>query len=238
MFLSNPRSSLLPVALAVAFQLGCSSQPPAANGPAAGELAKGEQPFAAKEPDVYQTEVFYSSGGKADRYFVARNGSRRRFDTYVGDTVSVTELITDNTRYVIDRVRKLYYIDPPSEKGPKAINPAALAFFQNTQHHEFDEMGRADGRITYRAKRQPGDPDQDVVMTIDEATGLMVRQDVKGNDTGNSFTFELKNLRLDAPDDLFSLPTGDRLVSKEEFMPQAKRPANSSRPAGTTSAHD
>lgn len=227
MFLSN-RSLLLVLLLCVIpFGASCGSKEASVNAPAnsaaSGELTKGEGPFAAKEPEVYQTEVYYTSGGTTDKYFVARNGSVHRFDTYVKGELSVTELIKDNNRYVVDHVRKMYYVDPPSDKGPKAVNPAAIAFFQNTQHHEFEEIGRGDGTITYRAKKSPGDPDQDVVLTIDEKTGLMVHQEVKAADPKQSLTFELKNVKLEAPDDLFQIPAGYKEVTKDEFKPPQKK---------------
>jgi hypothetical protein len=224
MFLSNQSLSLVFLLCIIAAAAACGAKNvatnTAANASANGELTKGEQLFAAKEPTVYQTEVYYSSGGTSDKYFVARNGDTRLFNTYVNGQLSVTELIKDNNRYVIDHVQKMYYVDPPSDKGPKAVNPAALAFFQNTQHHEFDEVGRDNDTITYHAKKQQGDPDQDVVLTIDQKTGLMVRQEVKGAEPNASFTFELKNIKLEARDDLFQIPTGYKQVTKDEF----KRP--------------
>jgi len=234
MFLSHIRLSLIILLCIIGATVACGTKNGVTNAPsnssANGDLTKAEQPFAAKEPDVYQTEVYYSSGGTSDKYFVARNGERHRFDTYVNGQLSVTELIKDNNRYVIDHVRKIYYIDPPSDKGPKAVNPAALAFFQNTQHHEFDETGREGDLVTYHAKKQPGDPDQDVVLTIDQKSGLMVRQEVKGADPKQSFTFELKNVKLEAPDDLFQIPADYKQVTKDEFKPPEKKGAANSSP--------
>ena len=234
MFLSNQRLSLVFLLCIIALASACGPKNVGTNAPANipanGELTKGQQPFASKEPDVYQTEVYYSSSGTSDKYFVARSGETRRFDTYVNGQLSVTELIKDNNRYVIDHVRKMYYMDPPSDKGPKAVNPAALAFFQNTQHHEFDEVSREGDTITYHAKKQQGDPDQDVVLTIDQKTGMMVHQEVKGADPNASFVFELKNVRLEAPDDLFKLPDGYKQVTKDEFKPPEKKAAANSSP--------
>jgi|GEM_PF-1587653 len=239
MSLSNTRLALALGLCVISFAAACGSKEAATNTTtntvANGDLTKGEQPFAAKEPEVYQTEVYYTSSGTTDKYFVARNGATHRFDTYVNGQLAVTELIKDNNRYVIDHVRKIYYMDPPSDKGPKAVNPAAIAFFQNTQHHEFDEIGRDNGTITYRAKKQAGDPEQDVVITIDQKTGLMVHQDVKAPDPKQSLTFELKNVKLEAPDDLFQIPAGYKQVSKDEFKPPAKKAADDSNanvPAG------
>ena len=228
MFLSNTRRSRLFLLCSLLVATACGSKPvdPSANG----ELAGGEQTFAGKEPNVYQAQVFYSSGGTSDKYFVARNGAARRVDTYKGDKAVVTELIKDNNRYVIDHVRKIYYIDPPSEKGPKVVNPAALAFFQNSGRHEFDEIGRSNGQIIYRVRKQAGEPDGDVVLTIDEKTGLMVRQEVKSSDPQRSLAFELKDLMLEAPDDLFMLPAGYKQVTKEEFNPGASKEAEAGQP--------
>jgi hypothetical protein len=235
MFLSKYRPSLVILLCIIALAAACGSKDTVTNTPsntsANGELTKGEQPFAAKEPDVYQTEVYYSGvGPSSDKYFVARNGETRRFDTYVNGQLSITELIKDQNRYVIDHVRKIYYVDPPSDKGPKAINPAALAFFQNTQHHEFDEIGREGDLVTYHAKKQPGDPDQDVVLTIDQKSGLMVRQEVKGAGPKQSFTFELKNVKLEASDDLFQIPAGYKQVTRDEFKPPEKKSASNISP--------
>src|SRR3954452_19839013 len=128
MFLSNQRRSLVLFSCIIALATACGSRNAVTNAPsttsANGDLTKAEQTFASKEPDVYQTEVYYSSGGTSDKYFVARNGNARRFDTYVKDQLSVTELIKDNNRYVVDHVRKMYYVEPPSDKGPKVVNPA------------------------------------------------------------------------------------------------------------------
>lgn len=232
MLLSNKRPLLALCLCAVICTIACGSKNTPTNAPpsntANGDLTKGEQPFAAKEPDVYQTEVYYSSGGPSDKYFVARNGNTRRFDTYQNGRVAVTQLIRDNNLYVIDHFRKMYYVEPPSDKGPKAVNPAALAFFQNTQHHEFEEIGREGDNVTYRAKKQPGDSDQNVVLTIDQKTGLMVRQEVKGGEQNQSFTFELKNVKLEAADDLFQIPAGYNQVSKNEFKPPEKKTAGNS----------
>src|SRR6478672_7487829 len=117
MFLSTSRPLLFLLLCVILFAASCGSKEAATNVPAnsaaSGELTKGEQPFAAKEPEVYQTEVYYSSSGSTDKYFVARNGPVHRFDTYVKGELSVTELIKHNNRYVIDHVRKMYYVDPP-----------------------------------------------------------------------------------------------------------------------------
>ncbi|MFL6373453.1 MAG: hypothetical protein ACJ73D_02185 [Pyrinomonadaceae bacterium] len=226
MYLSNKGLVTIIILCGIGLADSCGSKDTATNSrsnvAANGELTKGEQTFASKEPDVYQTEVYYSSGGTSDKYFVARNGNARRFDTYVKDQLSVTELIKDNNRYVVDHVRKMYYVEPPSDKGPKVVNPAALAFFQNTQHHEFEEIGRDNSTITYRAKKLQGDPDQEVVLMIDQKTGLMVHQEVKGADAKNSYTFDLKNVKQEASDDLFQLPAGYKQVTKDEFNPPMK----------------
>ena len=242
MSFSNKRLAIVLLLCVISLAAACGSREAATNtntnSVAHGDLTKGEQPFAAKEPEIYQTEVYYTSSGTTDKYFVARNGPTHRFDTYVNGQLSVTELIKDNNRYVIDHVRKIYYMDPPSEKGPKAVNPAAIAFFQNTQHHEFEEIGRDAGTITYRAKKQPGDPEQDVVLTIDQKTGLMIHQDVKAADPKQSLTFELKNVKLEAPDDLFPIPAGYKQVSKDEFRPPTKKAADNGNANVPAESHD
>jgi hypothetical protein len=240
--LSKKRPLLVALLSCITFAAACGSNNTAPNTPsntsANGELTKGEQAFNAKEPDVYQTEAYYSGDGSAgDKYFVARNGAMRRVDTYTSGKLAVTELIKDNNRYVIDHVRKIYYVDPPSDKGPKVVNPAAIAFFQNTQHHEFDEVSRNGDLVMYKAKKQPGDPDQDTTITMDQKTGLMVRQEVKGGKDGQSFIFELKNTTLEAPDDLFQLPAGYKQVSKDEFKPPEKNAGTQPSPRDVPNPH-
>jgi hypothetical protein len=237
MLLSNNRPIFVILLSCLALCAACGAKNsvtnPPANAPVNGDLTKGEQPFNAKEPEVYQTEAYYSAGGskESDKYCVARSGPLRRVDTYGNGKLAVTELIKDNNRYVIDHVRRIYYIDPPSDKGPKVVNPAAIAFFQNTQHHGFEEVSREGDLVTYRAKKQPGDPDQDTVLTIDQKTGLMVRQEVKGGKDGQSFIFELKNTKLEAPDDLFQVPAGYKQVTKDEFNPPQKNANTAASPA-------
>jgi hypothetical protein len=181
------------------------------------EVANSGLPFSINEPEIYRAEAYLTTNGTSERYFIARNRAIRRFDTYAGDTFSMTELVRDNNRYVIDHARKVYYVEPSGDKGPKAIDPASIAIFQNTRHHEFEETGRDGDTVRYHAKKLPGDPDEDTVVTVDQKTGLMMREVVTAPDAAQAFTFELRNVRLEASDDLFQIPDGYRQVNKAEF---------------------
>jgi hypothetical protein len=195
--------------------MACGSPQSDANPSKALEIKKSDLPFSTTEPEVFQADVSVSGGGQDDRYFVARNGAKRRFDTYIDGKLAVTELIGD-TRCVIDHRRRVYSADPLSDQGPAAVNPASLAYFQNTEHYQFAQVGRSNGQTIYRAKLQDGDPG-DVLITIDDASGLMVRQEVSVTEPDEKFTFELTNVKLDAPDELFQIPSGYQEVSAAEF---------------------
>jgi hypothetical protein len=211
--------------LAFLFSLACASKPTTVNAPI-GNTSPADPGllFATKEPDVYQAEAYLTANGSTDRYFIARNGATRRFDTYAGEYAAMTELIKDNNRYVVDHSRKAYYIEPPSEKGPMAIDPASFAIFQNTVHHEFEAVVRDGDTVTYHAKKLAGDPNEDVLVTVDQKTGLVIREEVKAADSAQAFTFELKNVKFEAPDDLFHIPAGYTQVSKDGLKAPKKGP--------------
>jgi hypothetical protein len=216
MFLSTARLSLIGLFLTLPLSLACGSSQPSANPATTAEIKQNDLPFSTKEPEIYRADVSISGGDLEARYFVAKSGSKRRLDTYVDDKVAVTELLTD-VRYVIDHRRKLYYAEASTDSGPAAIDPASLAYFQNTQHYQFEQTGRSNGQTTYRGKVQDGEPDEVALITIDDASGLMVREEANGTEPGEKFMFELANVRLEAPDDLFQIPAGYKQVSSAEF---------------------
>ena len=215
MFLSNPRKSfLLTVFFALTFQ-ACGSSAGNVNSPVSltGDT-KSEFPFLTKEPEVYQGELVVTTDNAEDHFFIARNGANRRLDTFTGRQRAVTELIA-GPRYMIDHRRKIFYTESGVGSGPGAID-MPVNFFHGNEYYKFEEVGRANGLINYKARMDERSRD-DVLITIDQASGVMVREEFISNDGPEKVIYEFRDLKLNADDSIFQVPAGYRKVTVEGY---------------------
>ncbi len=214
MSLSKSRFCLVLTALAAAFFSACGgSQSNANTGFIPATAPKGEYPFSVAEPDVYRAEVLITTGETEERYFIARKGERWRRDHYRLGALAITELGSGGA-YVIDHRTKTYSQEPAA--GDVAgFDPTGLAFFRGKEYYDFDEVGRDGGALRYKVRKGENLAD-DILITIDEASGMIIRQEFT-SDTGESFLYELHDLRFEVDDSVFSLPVGYRKVDWRAF---------------------
>lgn len=227
MFLSNPRLFLLVTLFCVAFFEGCGSAQPSANKDISltGETGN-EFPFSTREPEIYQGEFVVITGKNEDRSFLARKGDRWRMDIFRGGERWLTQLKTDKL-YAIDHAKKTYAATPETanarDNGP---NDMTANFFRGKEYREFDEIGREGDLIRYKV-RETDASNTAVMITIDQKSGLMVRQEFRdsGADAGSpaAFVYEMRDLKLEVDDGIFSIPAGYRKVSWDEYRTQSRQ---------------
>jgi len=183
---------------------------------------KSEFPFPVKEPDTYQADVVVTANGAEDRFFVARKGDKWRRDHFSGPTRSITELRTADGVYLIDHRKKAYSAEPAAGNDVTDLDPSSVSVFRGKEYRDFDEVERGGGIIRYEGRK--GETSQDgILITIDEASGMMVKQEFT-SPAGEGFVYELRDLRLDVDDSIFQIPAGYRKVALSEIRtaPKAK----------------
>ena len=222
MFLSNPRKSLLLIALSVLLLYGCGS--PGSN--AKNDVSRSGQtgnrsPFPTKEPDVYQGDFVVSNGTTETQYFVARDRDKWRFDMPRDGAPWMTQL-RDGKIYLLDHVKKEYTVEPFAnldEYGTTYFNSLSWGFFRGANYIDFQEAGRDGDLTTYKA-RTLKESKNDVLISIDNSTGMMIRQVITSPKDGLTYTYEVRNLMLETDDSVFAIPSGYRQVEHLDDMPK------------------
>ncbi|MFN2500682.1 MAG: hypothetical protein ABR530_01575 [Pyrinomonadaceae bacterium] len=169
-------------------------------------------PFSTRLPETYQATFVVSAGGVDKKWFMARAAERWRYDRFVGEELSSSDLFSDRL-YLIDHSRKIYCAQPigfqSSQPAYMSLTPATA--FIGKEHREFEAMGR-DGDISkYRVTNKYG---QEIIISVHEPSGMIVRQEFTAGD-GNTagqpqFIYEVRDLKLEADQNQFVLPTGYR----------------------------
>ena len=227
MFLSKSRRALLFPAVFALLVQGCGSSAPIRNSAAspAGRRT-ASKPFPTKEPAVFQGDLIVSNGTNEERYFVARDNDKWRFDTYRDGSPSLTQLRSDKV-YTIDHAKKAYAVETYADLkdfDTSYFNALSWYFFRGANYIDFTEVGRDGTLVRYKA-RMLKDSKNDVSITIDESTGIMVRQEItsqKERDADGApvvYVFEVRDLKLETDDSLFEIPSGYRRAADIEPIP-------------------
>ncbi len=206
MFLSNlPRPFLLLFAFTLVMQACGSSQTNQNKEVSLTGESTSEFPFTVKEPDVYQADVIVTAGGAETRWTVARNGDKWRYDIFAGAAMAVSQIRSDKL-YGIDHRKKTFW-EMNEKPGSGEIGDIARSFFRGYEHNDFDETGREGTIIKYRVRpidKRPGS----ILISIDTASGMMIRQDFLAADGSPEYVYELRNLKLSVDDSTFAIPSG------------------------------
>lgn len=223
MFLSNPHKSfLLAIAFVVFFQ-ACGQSPTSEKKSVSprNETTK-RSPFPTKEPNVYQGDFVAGNSDSEGKYFVARKGDKWRFDEQVGENGPTATQLRSDRVYFIDHTKKTYTLALQADEedfNTTYFNSLTWGFFRGANYLEYEELERADGRTKYKAKTYKGTR-SDVFITIDDATGIMVQQELPGKkdeiEQGKpaNYIFEVRNLKLDVDDSVFDLPAGYKRATR------------------------
>ena len=182
---------------------------------------RSDIPFSTREPDVYQARMVISAGGTERAAFIARNGARRRCDYNAGSESEWTWLKTDK-EYLILPAKKSYAEKPVrTEKGlpSSQLDSLTVEWLNIKAGSKFTDLGTENGLRKFSAKLDQSDVSE-ILLFIDEATGLPVRQEfysIAGDRRDLAYAVELRDIKLEAADDLFTIPKGFRKISPEEF---------------------
>jgi outer membrane lipoprotein-sorting protein len=234
MFLSNRHKLLLFIFLSVSLMQACGDAQTNSNRAFAPVSGK-RFPFPTKEPEVYQGDfVVGSTGGDGkgeQQYFVARDGENWRFDIKRDGELWISQIREGGKVYFVDHERRVYSTLPSSQEQEfdgGYFNSLTWGFFRGANYIEYEEAGRADGLVKYKARMLKSSK-SDVTVTIDERTGIMVRQEITdkpvGNETPATYFYEVRNLKLETDDSIFDLPSGYTRVASLDYVPRkTKRP--------------
>lgn len=230
MFLSNPKISVIAVAVIGLLIQGCGGSQTNSNRAFAPPDAK-RFPFPTKEPEVYQGDFVVGDGTTEQHYFVARDGENWRFDIKRDGTPWISQIRRRGTVYFVDHEKRVYSTLASSQEEQfdgGYFNSLTWGFFRGANYIEYDEAGRDGNLVKYKARTLRSSK-SDVTVTIDEKTGVMVRQEIAdkpvGNETPVTYFYEVRNLQLETDDSVFDLPTGYSRVASLDYVPRrTKRP--------------
>ena len=189
--------------------------------PFAAESLKSEVPFSTKEPDVFQTEIVVTANGQERKTFVARNGANRRFDFYFGAKNQVTALQIDKS-YLILPDKKIYAENLSGEKTfaqESWTDFLTIEWLNAKTESKFERLEPEGNLKKYLVRLGAGDLSE-ILIYVDEAQGFPVRQEFYSTNGGQkilTFSVELKNLKLQTDESLFTLPKDFRQVSADEL---------------------
>jgi hypothetical protein len=216
-------------------------------------------PFSTKEPDRYQairiTSVTETGGTEnssplqSNQVLIARDGENRREEYFAGASGPIVYLEIPAGRFIGLPAKRLYadlstatqntdpgnrpYDLPDDSKG---LSPDQLL---NEAHAPatYEKLGTETlgGRTTikYRVVVLTGaDSQNETLIWIDEALGIPVRSESMSKSSGHSskVTMELKDLKLEVDERLFSWPSDYRKVEAPLILDLIRREAKRSIP--------
>ncbi len=181
---------------------------------------KSEIPFVTKEPAQFQAEIVVTANETERKTFVARNGTNRRYDFDFGAKNQLTNLQTDKN-YLILNEKKIYAetVAAQTVSTDDWTNFLTTEWLSEKADANFEKLETIDNLTKYRVKL--GESDQsEILISIDEQIGLPIKQEFYGITGGQkilTYSVELKNLKLQTDENLFTIPTDFRRVAIEEF---------------------
>ena len=190
-----------------------------------------EIPFAAKEPDVYQTEIvtriFTANGEKTERkIFTARSGTRRVTVFNPGEKNEITRLeLNADSIFSIFRAGKIYAEN--SNASTVSNDPTndflTTEWLNQKTAARFENLGKENGLSKFRVKLGDAEnANSEVLIYVDDNLKIPVRQEFYSGAGEQqkvlTFSVELENFKPEAGEKLFELPKDYRKVSPKEFQ--------------------
>lgn len=180
-----------------------------------------EIPFAAQEPEQFQTEIVVTANNIERKTFVARNGAKRRYDFNFGAKGQLTNLQTDKIYLILPE--KKIYAESDSAQGFAAVddwsNFLTTEWLSKNQQAKFEKLETAENITKYRVRLDESELSE-IIISVDETIGLPVKQEffsIDGEQKNLSYTVELKNFKPQTDESLFAVPNDFKKVSAEEL---------------------
>ncbi len=222
MFLSNPGKLILVLAIAAALMPACGSKPTTTtDGMSPIDPTSERFPFPTKEPQEYQGNFVVSDGVTEQLYFVARKGEKWRFDINNNGSPRTTQVRSDKV-YLIDHINHTYAIESFADLedfDTSYFNSLTWGFFRGANYIEYEETARNGNLISYKA-RTLKDRNNDVLITVDATTGIMIRQEITSDKDLDAkgapirYVYEVRDLKLQVDDTPFDIPAGYRATTR------------------------
>jgi hypothetical protein len=198
-------------------------------------------PFSTKEPDRYQAirittftgtgSTENSSSSQTNQVVIARDGEKRREEYSAGPRGQVVYLEIPAGRFIVLPAQRLYAdLSTASQETEQGNHPrdspddsAGLSSDQllNETHAPatYEKLGTETlaGRMTTKYRvvvLNGGDSQNETLIWIDDALGLAVKSEAMSKSSGRSstVTMELKDVKLEVDQGLFSWPSDYKKV--------------------------
>ncbi|MEP7213756.1 MAG: hypothetical protein ABI791_11795 [Acidobacteriota bacterium] len=223
MFLSNPARYFVICTFFLAAGTGCGLwQNTTGHAVRPLEPERSAAPFSTKEPETYQAEIVITAGGRERRIFAARKGTRSRIDYDHG---------TPGQRTVIRAVPDLVYSErlgiyaetatgKPGQPLSELETDVTASLLNRRPDTTYESLGRENGLSKFRALSDEN-RSSEVIVFVDDNIGIPVKQEFYsvGSDGQKvlQYTMEIRDLKLEADDALFTIPNQARKVPLAEF---------------------
>jgi hypothetical protein len=115
--------------------------------------------------------------------------------------------------------------DTPASE-PEFLSDLTFAALKQNAAAKFEKLGQEGGLVKYGVKI--GDSDNaKAIVYVDESTGLIMKEEffsLKGQDaeTAPSFVFELRDLKMEVDDGVFTIPHGYKKLSWGDYLKATK----------------
>ena len=176
---------------------------------------KSEYPFAVREPEIFQAAIVIRIGETERKMFIARNLTSRRIDFDIG-TENHRAVVVSDKEYIVDFKRKTFDEREMSSTAEEAFDPLTAEILSTRDYASFDEIGRKDGIVEYRARINESS-NSEAVIFFDEKIGLPVKQEfysIEGEQRRLQYSMELQDFKPEAEAELFTVPREFRRKGK------------------------
>lgn len=193
--------------------------------PLTAEELKDSIPFSAKEPENFQTEIVITANDYERTTFIARRGENRRYDFDFGTKNQIAALHTDKS-YLVLPEKKIYAEQAKElfQLPDETANFLTNKLLNSQTPGNFERLGSEENISAYRVRPENGESTE-ILIYVDESSGFPVRQEFYSVGNGQkilNFRFELRNLKIPADENLFTIPGDYRRVSETEFRKIAR----------------
>ena len=185
------------------------------------DTAETDPPFANKEPENYQAEIWRTSATGTEKFFSVREGQKWRVDSAYGDVDQITNLHTDKD-YVISRASKVYaeypFVHGFDESGGM-IGEITEGMINGTGKAVYEKIGTEDGITKYKVTSDK-DRSRETIISFDEKVGLPLKAEVFKTHEGQRelvLTITVSGVKTRIDGGSFALPSGFRKVSIDDM---------------------
>ena len=184
-------------------------------------VEKTKAPYADREPEKYQTEIWQTSARGTEKFFLTRSGDKWRMDSSFGSPEQVTTIHTDK-EYVISSATKVYAEYPTGhgfDDREDTVYEMTFGMLNSKVKAVYEKLG-SDGGLTKYKVTTDGDKGKESIVYFDEKLGLPVKKEIfKAGEAGQApeMTITLSGFKADADEKLFALPEGLKKITAGEM---------------------